>query len=114
MGYYQTSGLCIYWRLFPEFVEIAVNENHFAVGSPLGPTLANIVLNVLEERFLENCRPEFKPLLYRRCVHDTNWPFKNMEKMHCFLDYTDKQQLQYQIHLLNRIIVCLSGCFHVP
>ena len=36
------------------------------MGSPLGPTLANIFTFALEQRFLSNCPAEFQPLLYRR------------------------------------------------
>ena len=61
------------------------------MGSPLGPALATIVLDVLEDRLLENCAPELKPLLYLECALDKNWLLKNVEKVQCFLDYIDKQ-----------------------
>ena len=42
-----------------------------AVGSPLGPSLANIVMCALEHKFLDNCPSGFKPALYCRYVDDT-------------------------------------------
>ena len=41
-----------------------------AMGSPLGPTLANAFLSYHEQTWLENCPSEFKPVLYRRYVDD--------------------------------------------
>ena len=34
-----------------------------AMGSPLGPTLANIFMNVLEKKYVANCPSEYKPVL---------------------------------------------------
>ena len=41
-----------------------------AMGSPLGPTLANIFLGYHEEKWLADCPSEFKPAYYRRYVDD--------------------------------------------
>ena len=40
------------------------------MGSPLGPTLANVFLCYNEERWLTDCPPQFKPSYYRRYVDD--------------------------------------------
>ena len=37
-----------------------------AMGSPLGPTLANIFLSYHETKWFANCPNAFKPLYYRR------------------------------------------------
>ena len=37
-----------------------------AMGSPLGPTLANIFLCFHEQIWLVNCPAKFKPVIYRR------------------------------------------------
>ena len=42
-----------------------------AMGSPLGPTLANVFLCYHEKIWLQNCPSEFKPVIYRRYVDDT-------------------------------------------
>ena len=42
-----------------------------AMGSPLGPTFANIFLSYYEQIWLKNCPYEFKPVVYRRYVDDT-------------------------------------------
>ena len=42
-----------------------------AVGSPLGPTLANFFMFHFENIWLENCPSYFKPVVYRRFTDDT-------------------------------------------
>ena len=42
-----------------------------AMGSQLGPTLANVFLSYHEKIWLQNCPSEFKPVIYRRYVDDT-------------------------------------------
>ena len=42
-----------------------------AMGSPLGPTLANIFLCHWEEIWLQKCPKQFAPLYYKRYVDDT-------------------------------------------
>lgn len=42
-----------------------------AIGSPLGPSLANAFLCHHEKIWLENCLIEFKPAFYRRYVDDS-------------------------------------------
>ena len=41
-----------------------------AMGSPLGPTLANLFLAYHEENWLNDCPIQFKPTYYRRYVDD--------------------------------------------
>ena len=38
------------------------------MGSPLGPTMANVFLSFYEGKWLEQCPKEFKPAFYRRYV----------------------------------------------
>ena len=42
-----------------------------AMGSPLGPTLANVFLCYHEKLWLQNCPSKFKLVIYRRYVDDT-------------------------------------------
>ena len=50
-----------------------------AMGSPLGPTFANVFLCFYEQIWLENCLVEFKPVVYRRFVDDTFLLFRSYE-----------------------------------
>ena len=87
-----------------KLLQLAVKENHFlfngrlydqidgvAMGSPLGPTLANIFMSVLETKFMVNCPSEFKPILYRRYVDDTYCLFEKVEHVEKFLAYLNGQ-----------------------
>ena len=41
-----------------------------AMGSSLGPALANIFMCSFERKWLRDCPNDFKPLFYRRYVDD--------------------------------------------
>ena len=41
------------------------------IGSPLRPTFVNIFSCAYETLWLEKCPPEFRPVIYKRCVGDT-------------------------------------------
>ena len=58
-----------------------------AMGSPLGPLLANIFLCCSEVRWLDDCPISFKPLYYRRYVDDTFVLFRKPEHASEFLTY---------------------------
>ena len=79
---------------FNKFFEFAVKDSHFifnnqqyeqidgvAMGSLLGPSLANIFMCALEQNFLSNCPLHFQPLLYCRYVDDTFRIFQNMFRL---------------------------------
>ena len=81
-------------------LDFAVKENVFifdnivyqqidgvAMGSPLGPTLANIFLSYHEQRWMHECPSEFKPTYYRRYVDDTFLLFKTQNQIDHFLNY---------------------------
>ena len=57
------------------------------MGSPLGPTLANIFLGYWEEIWLEKCPVQFRPLYYRRYVDDTFLLFSSQSHVKKFLRY---------------------------
>ena len=40
------------------------------MGSPLGPTLANIFTRSFESKWLRDCPNDFKPVFYRRYIDD--------------------------------------------
>ena len=50
-----------------------------AMGSPLGPILTNIFLCFHDQIWLDSCPVEFKPVIYRRIVHDTFLLFRYKE-----------------------------------
>ena len=62
-----------------------------AMGSPLGPHLANIFMCYMEKRWLRDCPAEFKPILYRRYVDDTFLLFKCNSHVDLFLNYVNSQ-----------------------
>ena len=62
-----------------------------AMGSPLGPTLANIFLGYNEEKWLANCPSDFKPVYYRRYVDDIFLLFNNMKCLDEFKRYMNNQ-----------------------
>ena len=58
-----------------------------AMGSPLGPTFANIFMCHLEKRILDQCPSSFKPVFYRRYVDDTFVLFRDIQHAHLFLNF---------------------------
>ena len=62
-----------------------------AMGSPLGPTLANIFLCHYESQWLASCPSAFKPLLYKRYVDDTFTCFRSPDHISSFLTYLNSQ-----------------------
>ena len=85
---------------FRKLLELSVLDTHFvfneklykqvegmAMGSPLGPTFANIFMCYLEELYLSNCPIAFKPIFYKRYVDDTFALFKDPSHVDLFLNY---------------------------
>ena len=62
-----------------------------AIGSPLGPTLANVFMCHFESIWLENCPSHFKPIIYRRFVDDTSLLFLSKDHVEKFRNYLNKQ-----------------------
>ena len=62
-----------------------------AIGSPLGPTFANIFLSYHEETWLKNCPCEFKPVIYKRYVDDTFLLFQSKDHIEKFRGYLNCQ-----------------------
>ena len=62
-----------------------------AIGSPLGPTFANIFLSYHEETWLKNCPCEFKPVIYKRYVDDTFLLFRSKDHIEKFRGYLNCQ-----------------------
>ena len=62
-----------------------------AMGSPLGPTLANAFMCYHEQKWLEECPLEFKPTYYRRYVDDIFVMFSKPEHLDRFFDYLNSR-----------------------
>ena len=56
-----------------------------AMGSPLGPSMANLFMCALE-KFLDDCPSQCKPIIYRRFADDIFCLFTNEEHVNLFLD----------------------------
>ena len=66
-----------------------IQTDGMAMGSPLGPTFANIFMCSLEERMLDDCPLAFHPLFYNRYVDDTFLLFRDRYQADNFLEYAN-------------------------
>jgi hypothetical protein len=62
-----------------------------AMGSPLGPTLANIFLSYHEQQWLDNCPTAFRPVYYKRYVDDIFVLLPSSDCLNSFKEYLNKQ-----------------------
>ena len=62
-----------------------------AMGSPLGPTLANLFLAYHEEKWLNDCPVQFKPKFFRRYVDDIFLLFDKRDQVNKFLRYMNSR-----------------------
>ena len=106
---------------FKKLLSFAVKDNQFlfngvlydqvdgvAMGSPLGPSVANIFMCSLEQRYLSSCPSQFKPILYRRYVDDTFCLFKERSDIDLFLNYSNR------IHSKIQFTVEVENCSSLP
>ena len=89
-------------KLFGKLLELSVLNSFFifdskfykqmdglGMGLPLGPTFANIFMSYHEQKWLDDCPAEFKPIFYRRYVDDTFLLFDDasqVQKFHSYLN----------------------------
>ena len=113
---------------FKELLSLATKESYFtfnrqlynqvdgvAMGSPLGPTLANAFLVHFEKNWLQNCPSDFKPHYYRRYVDDIFVLFtspKHLEAFRNFLNgrhanmsFTTEREKQNRMSFLDIAII---------
>ena len=89
---------------FKSLLELATKNTNFlfnetfyeqvdgvAMGSPCGPTLANIFLCYYERKWLEDCPADFRPVIYKRYVDDTFLLFRDVEHIDLFLSYMNSK-----------------------
>ena len=99
---------------FKELLSLATKDSHFvfdgtlykqidgvAMGSPLGPTLANAFLVYHEENWLEHCPVEYRPLYYRRYVDDVFVLFNSAEHLKRFYSYLNSRHLNISLTIEN-------------
>ena len=67
-----------------------IQTDGMAMGSPLGPTFANIFMCFLEESMLDECPLAFHPLFYSRYVDDTFLLFRGKHQADTFLEYANR------------------------
>ena len=92
-----------------------------AMGSPLGPTFANIFLSHHEQKWLEECPSSFKPTAYFRYVDDTFTIFKDRSHSTSFLNYlnnkhpnisfTIETETDHKLSFLDTTISSAGGSF---
>ena len=68
-------------------------KNGVAMGSPLGPILANIFLCHMETLWLEKCSEEFAPSYFRRYVDDIFLLFHSKEQSEKFGSFINEQHV---------------------
>ena len=61
------------------------------MGSPLGPTLANVFLCYWEEIWLSKCPQKFAPVYYRRYIDDTFLLFSSLDHVKKFHKYLNSR-----------------------
>ena len=64
-----------------------INKDGIAMGSPLGPTMANVFLSFYEVKWLEKCPKKFKSAFYRKYVNDIFVLFESAEHLSKFRDH---------------------------
>jgi len=92
-----------------------------AMGSPLGLAYANAFLCHHEEEWLNNCPPDFKPIVYKRYVDDCFLIFENERQSLQFLNYlngkhsnivfTSEGQLNNSLSFLDVSVSYNAGTF---
>ena len=86
--------------VFRNFLTVATKESFFmfnkkfckqidgvAMGSPLGPALANIFMCSFENKWLKDCPHSLKPVFYRRYVDDIFVLFSSLDQAEKFKKY---------------------------
>ena len=91
-------------RHFKEMLNLATKSSCFifnggyfcqidgvAMGSPLGPTLANLFLCHYENIWLDNCPINFRPVYYKRYVDDIFMLFDDAKHVNKFMRYLNSR-----------------------
>ena len=74
-----------------------------ALGSPLGPSLANAFLAHYEQIWLNNCPDEFKPVYYKRHVDDVFVLFQSLQHLEKFNEYLNTKHTNIKFTSKKRL-----------
>ena len=66
-------------------------QKDVAMGSPLGPTLANVFLYHFEEQWMSDCLIDYKPISYTRYIDDTFLLFSSELHVTKLLNYPNSK-----------------------
>ena len=82
-----------------------------AMGSPLGPTLANAFMFHFENIWLENCPAHFKAIVYRWFVDDMFLLFRTKNHVDKFKNYLNKQHrnIKFTSEIEESVFTVISG-----
>ena len=99
---------------FKELLSLVTKDSHFifdgtlykqidgvAMGSPLGPTLANAFLVYHKKNWLKHCPVQYRPLYYRRYVDDIFVLFNSAEQLKRFYSYLNFSHLNISLTIEN-------------
>ena len=120
-----TSDDTLYYGIntseFSTLLKLAVSDNHFifndqiykqtegmAMGSPLGPTFANIFMSALETQFLETSLPTSTPNFYRRYIDDIIAGFPSELDAKQFLKHINKAHPNTKFTLETETNNCIN------
>ena len=89
------------------------------MGSPLGPTMANVFLWFYELKWHKQCPSQFKPVFYRRYVDDIFVlfePAENLSKFHlntCHpnMSFSFEQEINSKLSFLDEEVSRQQGKF---
>ena len=76
-----------------------------AMGSPLGPALANIFMCSLENKWLKDCPDSLKPVFYRRYVDDIFVLFSSLDQAKMFKKYFSSKHPNINFSLEKKMMV---------
>ena len=105
---------------FRDLLNIATKETFFmfnnkyykqvdgvAMGSPLGPALANIFMCSFENKWLRDCPNDFKPVFYRRYIDDIFVLFSSPDHADKFREYLSSKHPNIQFSIEKEEDGCL-------
>ena len=93
------------------------------MGQTDAPTLANIFVYFHEKKWLEECPPEFRPVLYRRYIDYTFLLFRDVRHIDLFLSqlntcrecikFIKKVEININLSFLDRSITKIIKIFNI-
>ena len=72
---------------FPFNTGLSKQIEGLSLGNPAAPALANVFMCNLEEKLLDECPQNFKPICYKRYLDDTFVVFKEPDHASLFHNY---------------------------